>query len=659
MIAGPAVAFRCHNCGEWVKTSWWGVIALALLLIPLEITTSVPLSIMFFLLVWPLMNAFIPLKKSRPGRLRILYLLLVILISISVLPLGFYGWKMVSTNQDTLETKEKELQAFTSESLAQEVSLSIDNVHQRVKEFFDSVVPLATQIQASKYGEDPSLREALQRFASGQAAVIFVTVLNNEAKGAQAGEYNAASDTFLRKALEAAFLTAQQGAEYQSNPITIMRSGRNEPVVLFARPIKVKGDFLGMMGAVVTLEPILKRLQDTRTRTGLEAYIVDNSGRLVATNDTENNVAGRDMVDIPLVQKFLEGGGHARLTETSEFNLHEGGKTVPMLGAYSPIQNVGWGIIVQRRQSEAYFSINQMRRDTLLLGLLVIFLSLGVGIFSAKSITRPLDQLTQTARSIAKRDFTQRADVRSRTEIGELAGTFNIMAEDIQHYIGDLTAASEQNRQLFMGSIEMIAAAVDAKDPYTKGHSSRVSQYSVILAKEIGLPEEEINKIRVSAILHDVGKIGIEDRVLKKPGVLTNEEFEIMKRHTIMGFEIVRQVKQLSEMLPGIRWHHEALNGKGYPDGITGDEIPLMVRIMSVADTFDAITTNRPYQAGKDFPQALQILRKLAGTKYDPIVVDAMHAAYEKGDLNKAEVRRGSLITVPDAAPVPATTPST
>ena len=120
----------------------------------------------------------------------------------------------------------------------------------------------------------------------------------------------------------------------------------------------------------------------------------------------------------------------------------------------------------------------------------------------------PIDQLTQTARSIAKRDFTQRADVRSRTEIGELAGTFNLMAEDIQHYIGDLTTASEQNRQLFIDSIEMIAAAVDAKDPYTKGHSARVAQYSVILAKELGLAEEEVDKIRISATLHDVGKIG-------------------------------------------------------------------------------------------------------------------------------------------------------
>jgi putative nucleotidyltransferase with HDIG domain len=230
------------------------------------------------------------------------------------------------------------------------------------------------------------------------------------------------------------------------------------------------------------------------------------------------------------------------------------------------------------------------------------------------------------------------------------------MAEDIQRYIGNLKMASEQNRQLFFDAIEMIAAAVDAKDPYTKGHSGRVAQFSVILAREIGLPEEEVDKIRISATLHDVGKIGIEDRVLKKPGVLTNEEFEIMKRHTVMGYEIVRQVKQLNEMLPGIRWHHEALNGRGYPDGVKGDELPLMVRIIAVADTFDAITTDRPYQAGAEFPKALEVLRRHVGTKYDPIVVDALDSALAKGSLAKFELRRRTVAAAP---PDPVSLPHT
>ncbi len=595
------------------------------------------------------------MKPGRTGRLRILYLLLLILIGISVVPLWFYGAKMMSMNQDTLETEEKILQTTISRSLAQEIFLYYTNLQQHLKEFFDSVVPLASQIDGSKYDSDPRLRVVLENFVTEGPAVIYATVVNNEARGraAPAPGYNVAGDAFLTKALESAFVAARQGQEYQSNPISIVRVGTdnksiNEPVMVVARPLKVGQEFLGMVAAVVKLAQILEQLQEAQ-HAGLEAYVVDNSGRLVASNDPNKNVAGMDMVAIPIVQKFLRG--QSKLSETSMFDLIQGNKTVPMLGTYSPIQNVGWGVIVQKKLSDAYFAVTQMRKATRWWGLLVVILSLVVGVLSAKSITRPIDQLTRTARSIAQRDFTQRADIRSRTEIGELAQTFNQMAEDIQHYIGDLQAASQQNRQLFMDSIEMIAAAVDAKDPYTKGHSGRVSQYSVILAKELGLPEEEVSKIRISATLHDVGKIGVEDRVLKKPGVLTNEEFEIMKRHPVMGFEIVRQVKQLAEMLPGIRWHHETLSGKGYPDGIKGDELPLMTRIIAVSDTFDAITTDRPYQAGRDFPAAMEILRKHAGSKYDPVVVDALHAAYAKGDFRKHETRRAAFITVPQSTP--------
>lgn len=166
----------------------------------------------------------------------------------------------------------------------------------------------------------------------------------------------------------------------------------------------------------------------------------------------------------------------------------------------------------------------------------------------------------------------------------------------------------------------------------------------MILAKEIGLDDQEVELVRDSATLHDVGKIGVDDQVLRKPGVLTDEEFELMKRHTIMGFEIVRQVQQLADTLPAIRWHHESLDGSGYPDGIKGDEIPLLVRIVAVADTFDAVTTDRPYQTGCDFPSALAILKKHAGTRYDPIVVDALHSAYAKGHLRKFEMRRRSQV---------------
>ena len=582
------------------------------------------------------------MKPERKGtRVRILYVILLILIGISVVPLWFYGSKMMTMNREELETQENVLQTITSQSLSQVISLYMENLNQQLKEFFDTVLPLATHIPSAKYATDSSLRTALESFVADRPSVLYATVLNDQARGVQAGNFNATGDAFLRKALEAAYVAARQGQEYRSNPITVLRSGANEPVMVMAEPIKQKDQFLGMVAAVVTLTPITQQLQDTSRRSGLEAYVVDNAGRLVTSYDPDK-VAGMDMAGIPIVQRFL--AYHAPVAETSLFDLQQGNQRVTMLGTTAPTQKLGWGVVVQHKLSDAYFTVNEMRRQTFRWGLLLVVLSLLIGFLAAKTITHPIDLLTQTARSIADRDFSQRAEIRSRTEIGELAETFNQMAEDLQRYVGDLKMASEQNRQLFMDSIEMIAAAVDAKDPYTKGHSGRVAQFSLILARELGLPEEEVDKVRISATLHDVGKIGIEDRVLKKPGVLTNEEFEIMKRHTVMGYEIVRQVKQLAEMLPGIRWHHEALNGRGYPDGVKGDELPLMVRIISVADTFDAITTDRPYQAGSEFPKALEILRKHAGSKYDPIVVDAMDSAYAKGKLTRFETRRRNVV---------------
>ena len=585
------------------------------------------------------------MKKRLWGRFRILYLLLLILVGISVIPLWFYGQKMMAMNREILERQENILQTSMSRALAQGISLYMES-HQRLEDFFDVVMPLAVRTRPFKYNTDPLLRKSLEKLLADRPDVLYATVLNSEARGVQSGGYNAASDTFLRKALESAFVAVRQVPEYRSNPITIFRSGANEPVVVLAQPVQIKGQFQGMVAAVVTLAPLLEQLQEPR-RAGLEAYLVDNAGRLVASNDPDKNVAGMDMVGIPIVQKFLAWRGQARASETSLFTRMQDGKPVTMLGTYSPIPNLQWGVIVQRKLSDAFFSVDQMQRETIRWGFWSIILSLIVGILAAKSITRPIDQLAQTARSIAQRDFTQRADIRSRTEIGELAQTFNLMAEDIQHYIGELKTAVEQNRQIFLDSIEMIAAAVDAKDPYTKGHSRRVSLYSVILARELGLPDEEIDKLQISATLHDVGKIGIEDRVLKKPGVLNSEEFEIMRRHTVMGYEIVRQVQQLTEMLPGIRWHHESLNGTGYPDGVTGDQIPWLVRIISVSDTFDALTTDRPYQKGRDFPSAMAVLHKLTGSKYDPMVVDALDSAYAKGAFGPFEKHRQSTTQVP------------
>jgi HD-GYP domain-containing protein (c-di-GMP phosphodiesterase class II) len=290
-----------------------------------------------------------------------------------------------------------------------------------------------------------------------------------------------------------------------------------------------------------------------------------------------------------------------------------------------------------------------------------VLLSIGVSIFAARRITNPLQILTQSGRALARGDFSQRVHLRSRTEIGELAETFNTMSQELEQFVEDLKRAAEENRALFLGSIQMLAGAVDEKDPYTRGHSDRVTRYSLMIGKELNLDAAFMETLQISAQLHDVGKIGIEDRILKKPGALTAEEFEVMKTHTTKGANILRPVTQLAEMLPGIELHHEALDGRGYPYGLTGDQIPLLARVIAVADTFDALTTNRPYQHAHTPEEALKIIQNLAGKRLDPVTVAALMAVYGRGEIRiqriaikRAAAAAETTAEVPPPAPAPA-----
>jgi HD-GYP domain-containing protein (c-di-GMP phosphodiesterase class II) len=262
--------------------------------------------------------------------------------------------------------------------------------------------------------------------------------------------------------------------------------------------------------------------------------------------------------------------------------------------------------------------------------------------------------LAQSSRAIARGDFTKRVHLKSRTEIGELATTFNSMSEELEQFVEDLKRAAEENKALFMGSIQMLAGAVDEKDPYTRGHSDRVTKYSLMIAREMGLDPGFLEILRVSAQLHDVGKIGIEDRILKKPGALTPEEFEIMKTHTTRGANILRPVPQLREMLPGIELHHESLNGRGYPYALKGNDIPLLPRLIAVADTFDALTTNRPYQQAYEPVEALRIIQNLSGQRLDPKAVIALVTVYQRGEIHiQKHLTQPQLMEHPPTVTVP------
>lgn len=188
----------------------------------------------------------------------------------------------------------------------------------------------------------------------------------------------------------------------------------------------------------------------------------------------------------------------------------------------------------------------------------------------------------------------------------------------------------ENIQKVYLSTIEVLATAIDAKDPYTQGHSRRVTLYSVAIAEELNMTRKEIENVRYAGLLHDVGKIGIKDSIIRKPGRLTDEEYAIIKKHPAIGAKILRPVDFLADKIPGVLHHHEYYDGRGYPDHLTGENIPLDGRIICVADAFDAMTTNRPYRKGLTVKTAIGELQKFSGKQFDPVCVEAFLRAFDK-----------------------------
>jgi HD-GYP domain-containing protein (c-di-GMP phosphodiesterase class II) len=195
-------------------------------------------------------------------------------------------------------------------------------------------------------------------------------------------------------------------------------------------------------------------------------------------------------------------------------------------------------------------------------------------------------------------------------------------------------------RQLFVHSIRALANAVDARDPYTSGHSERVTLFSVMIAEGMGFSAEALEELRYASLLHDIGKIRIRDAILHKPGKLTDDEYEEMKRHPEYGVEIMQPVRAFQCILPYMLYHHERYDGRGYPHGLKGDSIPLQARIMCVADCFDAMTTDRPYRQGMPVAAAVAELHKYRGSQFDPEATDLfLHLVQEGKILHIVEPR--------------------
>lgn len=242
----------------------------------------------------------------------------------------------------------------------------------------------------------------------------------------------------------------------------------------------------------------------------------------------------------------------------------------------------------------------------------------------ARSVTRPIAECVNGALDIARGRFGRQVEISSRNEIGDLAYTFNHMSRELAAYDGENKRLIHALERGYLETIRSLAAAVDAKDPYTRGHSERVASLSVEIGREMGFSGDALRTLEYGGILHDIGKIGIPDAILLKHGTLTAEEMERIRDHPAIGADIVGGVAFLKDALPCVLSHHERWDGTGYPQGIAGEKIPLFARIVNIADTWDACTSRRPYQEPIPTDVVVAILEGLRGAQTDPAVHDAL-----------------------------------
>jgi HD-GYP domain-containing protein (c-di-GMP phosphodiesterase class II) len=567
--------------------------------------------------------------------MRILWLVLGALLLVSLVPLLLFQRQVLQLSQEKLEDTERRQQVEITRLLAEEILLFENNLNQQLQDEIKMLELAGVASDVSSQQHSAEVTQRLEEFVKNNPDILYVTALNVQARGPWSGNFRADQDPFVGKALQRGFMLCVQGAKFSSGALAIGEGKDTISGHVVAVPIMVGAQQAGMLAVVVSLDHIVRRLQETSGH-GREVYVVDAEGHIVAYPDKSRWVAGADASQAyPLVAQFRDLPRAQSMTINTNFTTQTAGKKVQMLGAFSPIPEMRWAVIAQRSLADAQADagLPELTRQAFLIGTLLTLIALIIGYFFAVGISNPVRALANSTRAISRGEFQQRAPVAGAAEISDLAENFNLMAEDIERYIERLKQAAEENRQLFIGSIRMLAAAIDEKDPYTRGHSGRVAKYSIIIGEQMGLNAEDLDKLRISALLHDVGKIGIDDRVLKKPGALTDEEFHIMKQHPVKGANIMRPVPQLKEMLPGIELHHECVDGRGYPYGLKKEQIPMMARIIAVADTFDAITTNRPYQSAMDLDFALKRVRELAGTRFDPDIVSAMEHAALTGKL--------------------------
>ncbi|MES1241787.1 MAG: HD domain-containing phosphohydrolase [Acidobacteriota bacterium] len=566
-------------------------------------------------------------RRSLLRRLKLRHALLLTLLLSGIIPLAISSFLLIQKNEEVLRDAERDYLIRKAGALSKEVSSYLLAVQRPLKELGNGILVAPGAPLLADRLREPWVSAHLQRFVKESEGLMALRVVDASGGGPLLAPGNLGQQA--RAALDQAFKEVR--GQRSSDPV--YRFVDSDKLTVLAIPLAGADGQRLVVEALLRFRPLEEVLRgDASTDVGV--FLVDRKGKVLWSE-------GGDPAMVEALKRYvlpLFVQRPVSLTREYEIESEEGTKEV--LAQVSAVEASGWGVVVQKPLSEAFAAVDRMIFQTVLSTLLLAALALGFAYLTARWVSQPIQKLAETTHQIAAGKFGGQLETKGLTfEFADLAEDFNQMSGHVERYVQQLRQAAQANRELFIGNMRAFVAAIDAKDPYTRGHSERVAMYSRTIARYMQLPEEVQHKVWISGLLHDVGKIGVEDQVLRKEGKLTAEEFEQMKMHTVIGYDIMRPIEQLKEMVPGIRSHHEAWNGRGYPDGLKGEQIPLFGRIIGVADTFDAITTNRPYQQAYSLEYAVETIKKLTGSRFDAKIVTAFLRAFEAGDIRPKPAR--------------------
>ena len=573
-------------------------------------------------------------KSTKRPRPRLLWTLLGAMVLVGLLPLVISHYFLIGINRDSLETLEKKYLTRSAVSIATDIQNLLTSNTQQLNEVAGSIRIMQKALPA---GADPFTYAAntpwIGDYVTPDSDLLALRVLNAAGQGAEAKP--AGLDATILQEMDAARQVAVTGRS--SVGALEFLANLNQPAVVIGVPVSNDSKVIGTVVGLVSLRRVADRIRE-EGKGDVTAFLVDRNGNVLIHSEPSVEVRRPNFAALKIVQEFSK----APLRLTESYTDSSSGRPVRVLGTVAPVGRPDWGVVVEKPEDKAFASVDQMVRATMEWGSLALLLAIIAALFFASGIARPIRVLADRTREIAQGKYQQRVTLRTHNEIGDLADNFNVMSESIETAIEQLKKAANENHQLFINSIRMLAAAIDAKDPYTRGHSERVARYSIAIGKNLHLPEKEMRNLRISSLLHDVGKIGIDDRILRKPGALSEDEFEVMKQHPVKGAAIMSGVGQLTDCIAGMKYHHEKWSGGGYPDGLEGEAIPMQARIVAIADTFDAMTTNRPYQKAMEISYVVDKIKSFAGTRFDPKVIDAFVTAVKRGDIVVEDQVRGA-----------------